>query len=158
LKTLLPQHPEWKDKEPFASLLRGDMRAVAKMPEGVAKLMIATHTGSITDDFRQLAFNWVTTAKHPTTGRPFIEMIYQPMIELLTYLRANGFKAFIVSGGGLEFMRAWVEKAYGIPPEQVVGTSGKLTFELRDGQPTILRIPEIDFIDNFAGKAVGIQK
>jgi phosphoglycolate phosphatase-like HAD superfamily hydrolase len=158
VKALLPQHPEWKHREPFASLLRGDMRAVAKMKEGIPKLMAATHSGMVTDEFSQIVFNWVTTAKHPTTGRPFIEMVYQPMMELLRYLRANGFKTFIVSGGGIDFMRPWVEKAYGIPPEQVVGSSGKLKFELRDGGPVILKLPEIDFVDNYAGKAIGIQK
>src|SRR5262245_48368420 len=144
VKALLPQHPEWKHKEPFASLLRDDFKAVAKMREGIPKLIAATHSGMLTDEFTQTVFNWVTTARHPTTGRPFIEMVYQPMLELLGYLRANGFKTFIVSGGGIDFMRAWVEKAYGIPPEQVVGTSGKLKFELRDGRPVMLKLPEID--------------
>src|SRR5262245_21384952 len=158
VKALLPRHPEWKHKEPFASLLRDDFKAVAKMREGIPKLIAATHSGMVTDEFTQTVFNWVTTARHPTTGRPFIEMVYQPMLELLGYLRANGFKTFIVSGGGIDFMRAWVEKAYGLPPEQVVGTSGKLRFELRDGRPVMLKLPEIDFVDNYAGKAEGIQK
>jgi phosphoserine phosphatase len=158
VKALLPQHPEWNDQEPFASLIKGDMKAVARMDNGIWKLMVATHTGMLSDELNELVFNWVTTAKHPTTGRPFIEMTYQPMLELLRYLRANQFKTFIVSGGDVEFMRPWVEKAYGIPPEQVVGTSEKLEFELRDGKPVMSRLPQVDFVDNFAGKALGIQK
>lgn len=159
VKALLPQHPEWKHREPFASLLTGDMKAVAAMGDkGIPRLMAATHRGLIGDEFSQIVTDWITTTKHPTTGRPFIEMVYQPMIELLGYLRANGFKTYIVSGGGIEFMRCWVEKAYGIPPEQVVGTSGKLKFKLRDGKPVILKLPEMDFVDNFDGKPIGIQK
>ena len=158
VKALLPQHPEWRHREPFASLLRDDIQAVAKMGEDVPKLMAATHSGIITDEFIQIVMNWVSTAKHPTTGRSFIDMVYQPMIELLAYLRANGFKTCIVSGGGIDFMRAWVERAYGIPPEQVVGSSGKLRFELRDGKPVLLKLPEMDFVDNYVGKAIGIPK
>src|SRR5262245_24380994 len=157
VKALLPQHPEWKEQEPFASLLKGDIKAVAAMDNAIPTLMVATHTGMISDELNQMVLDWITTAKHPTTGRPFIEMTYQPMLELLRYLRANGFKTFIVSGGDVEFMRPWVEKAYGIPPEQVVGSSEKLKFELLDGQPAMSRLPESDFVDNFAGKAVGIQ-
>jgi haloacid dehalogenase-like hydrolase len=111
-----------------------------------------------TDEFSQIVAQWITTARHPKTGRPFNEMIYQPMVELLGYLRANGFKTFVVSGGGVEFMRPWVEKAYGIPPEQVVGSSAKLSFELRDGKPVIVKLPELDFVNDKAGKPVGIQK
>ena len=159
VKALLPQHPEWKREEPFASLLKGDMKAVAAMPEKeIVKLMAATHAGMTTDEFSQIVTQWITTARHPKTGRPFNEMIYQPMVELLAYLRANGFKTFIVSGGGIEFMRPWVEKAYGIPPEQVVGSSAKLSFELRDGKPVIVKLPELDFVNDKAGKPVGIQK
>jgi phosphoglycolate phosphatase-like HAD superfamily hydrolase len=159
VKALLPQHPEWKHKEPFASLLKGDMKAVAAMPEKeIVKLMAATHAGMTTDEFSQIVTQWITTARHPKTGRPFNEMIYQPMVELLAYLRANGFKTFIVSGGGIEFMRPWVEKAYGIPPDQVVGSSAKLSFELRDGKPVIVKLPELDFVNDKAGKPVGIQK
>jgi len=159
VKALLPQHPEWKHEEPFASLLKGDMKAVAAMPEKeIVKLMAATHAGMTTDEFSQIVTQWITTARHPKTGRPFNEMIYQPMVELLAYLRANGFKTFIVSGGGVEFMRPWVEKAYGIPPDQVVGSSAKLSFELRDGKPVIVKLPELDFVNDKAGKPVGIQK
>lgn len=158
VEALLPQHPEWKRQEPFVSLLKGDMKAVAGMKEGIPTLMAATHTGIVGDELNQSVINWITTARHPTTRRPFIEMTYQPMIELLRYLRANGFKTYIVSGGDVEFMRPWVDKAYGIPPEQVVGSSEKLEFQLHDGRPVMVRLPQIDFIDNFAGKAVGIQK
>jgi phosphoglycolate phosphatase-like HAD superfamily hydrolase len=159
VKALLPQHPEWKREEPFASLLKRDMKAVAAMPEKeIVKLMAATHAGMTTDEFSQIVTHWITTARHPKTGRPFNEMIYQPMVELLGYLRANGFKTFVVSGGGVEFMRPWVEKAYGIPPEQVVGSSAKLSFELRDGKPVIVKLPELDFVNDKAGKPVGIQK
>jgi phosphoglycolate phosphatase-like HAD superfamily hydrolase len=159
VKALLPQHPEWKREEPFASLLKGDMKAVSAMPEKeIVKLMAATHAGMTTDEFSQIVTQWITTARHPETGRPFNEMIYQPMVELLGYLRANGFKTFVVSGGGVEFMRPWVEKAYGIPPEQVVGSSAQLSFELRDGKPVIVKLPELDFVNDKAGKPVGIQK
>jgi phosphoglycolate phosphatase-like HAD superfamily hydrolase len=159
VKALLPQHPEWKHEEPFASLLKDDMKAVSAMPEKeIVKFMAATHAGMTTDEFSQIVTQWITTARHPKTGRPFNEMIYQPMVELLGYLRANGFKTFIVSGGGIEFMRPWVEKAYGIPPEQVVGSRAKLSFELRDGKPVIVKLPELDFVNDKAGKPVGIQK
>ena len=119
---------------------------------------MATHAGMTTDEFEKIVTDWMATAKHPKTKRPYTEMVYQPMLELLAYLRANGFKTFIVSGGGIEFMRPWTEKVYGIPPEQVVGSSGKLKFELRDGKPVLMRLPEVDFIDDKAGKPVGIQK
>jgi phosphoglycolate phosphatase-like HAD superfamily hydrolase len=157
-KALAPQHPEWKTKEPFASLLKGDMKGVlAAGDKGAVMMLAATHSGMTTDEFAKIVRDWITTAKHPKTGRPYIEMVYQPMIELLAYLRANGFKTFIVSGGGIEFMRPWTEKVYGIPPEQVVGSSGKLKFELRDGKPILLKLPEVNFIDDKAGKPVGIQ-
>jgi phosphoglycolate phosphatase-like HAD superfamily hydrolase len=158
VKALVPQHPEWKTKEPFASLLKGDMKGVlAAGDKGAVMMLTATHSGMTTDEFAKIVSDWITTAKHPKTGRPYIEMVYQPMIELLAYLRANGFKTFIVSGGGIEFMRPWTEKVYGIPPEQVVGSSGKLKFELRDGKPILLKLPEVNFIDDKAGKPVGIQ-
>jgi phosphoglycolate phosphatase-like HAD superfamily hydrolase len=158
VKALAPQHPEWKTKEPFASLLKGDMKGVlAAGDKGAVMMLAATHSGMTTDEFAKIVRDWITTARHPKTGRPYIEMVYQPMIELLAYLRANGFKTFIVSGGGIEFMRPWTEKVYGIPPEQVVGSSGKLKFELRDGKPVLLKLPEVNFIDDKAGKPVGIQ-
>lgn len=158
VKALAPKHPEWKTKEPFASLLKGDMKGVAASGEkGVMSMLATTHTGMTTEEFSETVSDWIATAKHPKTGRPYVEMVYQPMIELLAYLRANGFKTFIVSGGGIEFMRPWTEKVYGIPPEQVVGSSGKLKLEMRDGKPVLLKLPEINLIDDKAGKPVGIQ-
>jgi phosphoglycolate phosphatase-like HAD superfamily hydrolase len=159
VKTLAPQHPEWKDKEPFASLLKGDVKgALAGGERAMLEIVMATHAGMTTAEFEQIVKDWLTTAKHPRFHRPYTEMVYQPMLELLAYLRANGFKTFIVSGGGIEFMRPWTEKAYGIPPEQVVGSSVKTKFELRDGQPVIVRLPELNFIDDRGGKPVGIHQ
>ena len=119
---------------------------------------MATHAGMTTEEFEQIVKDWIATAKHPKTKRPYTEMVYQPMLELLAYLRANGFKTFIVSGGGIEFMRPWTEKVYGIPPEQVVGSSIKTKFEMRDGKPVLMRLPELNFIDDKAGKPVGINQ
>lgn len=159
VKALAPQHPEWKDKEPFASLLKGDLRAAAAGGENaIMELMMATHTGMTTVEFEKIVKEWIATAKHPTTGKRFLEMTYQPMLEVLAYLRANGFKNYIVSGGGIEFMRPWAEAAYGIPPEQVVGSSVKTKFEMRDGQPVIVRLPELSFNDDKGGKPVGINQ
>ncbi len=159
VKALAPQHPEWKDKEPFASLLKGDMKAVLAGGErGLIEIVAATHAGMTTDEFNKIVKDWIATAKNPATKRPFTEMVYQPMIELLAYLRANGFKTYIVSGGGVEFMRPWTEQVYGIPPEQVIGSCGKLQYEMRDGQPVIVKLPAIDFIDDKDGKPLGIQK
>ena len=158
VKALAPQHPEWKTQEPFASVLKGDMATVAASGEkGILAIMAATHTGMTTEEFTQAVQDWIATAKHPQTGRLFTDMVYQPMLELLAYLRANGFKTFIVSGGGVEFMRPWTERVYGIPPEQVVGSSGKLKLEVRDGKPVLIKLPEVDFIDDKEGKPIGIQ-
>jgi hypothetical protein len=159
VKALAPQHPEWKTKEPFASLLKGDVKGVLAGGErAMVGIVMATHAGMTTEEFEKIVTDWITTAKHPKTKRPYTEMIYQPMLELLTYLRANGFKTFIVSGGGIEFMRPWTERVYGIPPEQVVGSSIKTKFELRDGKPVLVRLPELNFIDDKAGKPVGIHQ
>ena len=159
VKALAPKHPEWKTQEPFASVLKGDMKAVlAGGEEALLKLIMATHAGMTTDEFSKIVSDWIATAKHPKTGRPYTEMVYQPMLELLAYLRANGFKTFIVSGGGIEFMRPWTERVYGIPPEQVVGSSIKTKFEMRDGKPVLVRLPELNFIDDKAGKPVGINQ
>ena len=159
VKALAPAHPEWKTQEPFASLLKGDVKgALAGGEHAIVEIVMATHAGMTTDEFEATVRDWLTTAKHPKTGRPYTEMVYQPMLELLAYLRANGFKTFIVSGGGVEFMRPWTERVYGIPPEQVVGSSIRTKYELRDGRPVIARLPEIDFIDDKAGKPVGIHK
>ena len=159
VKALAPQHPEWKDKEPFASLLKDNVKgALAGGERAMLEIVMATHAGMTTEEFAQTVKDWIATARHPKTGRPYTEMVYQPMLELLAYLRANGFKTFIVSGGGIEFMRPWTEKAYGIPPEQVIGSSIKTKFELRDGKPVLVRLPEIDFIDDKAGKPVAINQ
>jgi len=158
VKTLAPQHPEWKDKEPFASLLKGDVkRALAGGEPAIFQIVMATHTGMTTAEFEQTVKDWIDTAKHPKTKRHYTEMAYQPMIELLAFLRANGFKTFIVSGGGIEFMRPWTEKVYGIPPEQVVGSSIKTKYEVRDGKPVLVCLPELNFIDDKTGKPVGIN-
>jgi hypothetical protein len=158
IRALAPEHPEWKDKEPFASALKGDMKGLAASGEkGLMELMVVTHTGMTTEEFSAAVTGWITTAKHPRTGKLFTSMIYQPMYELLGYLREHGFKTYIVSGGGIEFMRPWVEKTYGIPPEQVIGSYGKLKYEIRDGKPVLIKLPEIGLIDDHEGKAVGIQ-
>jgi phosphoserine phosphatase len=159
VKALAPKHPEWKDKEPFASLLKDNVKgALAGGERAMLEIVMATHAGMTTEEFAQTVKDWIATARHPKTGRPYTEMVYQPMLELLAYLRANGFKTFIVSGGGIEFMRPWTEKVYGIPPEQVIGSSIKTKFELRDGKPVLVRLPEIDFIDDKAGKPVAINQ
>lgn len=159
IKTLAPQHPEWRDKEPFAAVLRGDMKAaLAGGEHALLEMAMATHAGMTTEEFEQIVKDWIVTARHPVTGRLYTEMVYQPMLELLAYLRANGFKTYIVSGGGIEFMRPWTERVYGIPPEQVIGSSIRTQYELRDSRPVLVRQPEINFIDDKAGKPVGIQQ
>jgi hypothetical protein len=159
VKALAPQHPEWKDQEPFASLLKGDVKtAFAGGDRALMELFAVTHTGMTSDEFTQIVKDWIATAKHPTTGKRFLDMTYQPMLEVLAYLRANGFKTFIVSGGGIEFMRPWAEAAYGVPPEQVVGSSMKTKFELREGKPVLVRLPELNFNDDKADKPVGIHE
>jgi phosphoserine phosphatase len=159
VKALSSQHPEWKDKEPFASLLKGDLKgALAGGDRGLLELVMATHAGMTSEEFERIVKGWITTAKHPKTGRLYPEMVYQPMLELLAYLRAKGFKTFIVSGGGIEFMRPWAERVYGIPPEQVVGSSVKTKFEMRDGKPVLVRLAEVNFIDDKEGKPVGINQ
>jgi phosphoglycolate phosphatase-like HAD superfamily hydrolase len=159
IKALAPQHPEWKEKEPFASVLKGDMKAaLAGGEHALLEMVMATHAGMTTEEFEKSVIDWLATAKHPKTGKPFTEMVYQPMLELLVYLRANGFKTYIVSGGGIEFMRPWTEKVYGIPPEQVIGSSGGLKYELRDGTPVLIKTPEVFHNDDKEGKPVGIQR
>jgi len=159
VKALAPQHPEWQTEKPFASLLNGDLKGVAASGEaGIAALMATTHAGMTTDEFAATVSEWIGTAKHPTTGRLYTEMVYQPMLELLAYLRANGFKTYIVSGGGIEFMRPWTERVYGIPPEQVVGTTGGLKLEMRETGPVIMKLPELVLNDDKEGKPVGIQR
>ncbi len=158
IKALAPQQPDWKDREPFASVLKGDIKgALAGGEHALLEMAMATHAGMTSEEFDAIVKDWVATARHPVTKRPYTEMVYQPMLELLAYLRANGFKTFIVSGGGIEFMRPWTEKVYGIPPEQVIGSSIKTKFELREGKPVITRLPELNFIDDKAGKPAAIQ-
>jgi len=159
VKALAPQHPEWEDKEPFASLLKGDIKAaLAGGEKAILEIVMATHAGITTDEFERVVKDWATTARHPKAGKLYTEMVYQPMLELLAYLRANGFKTYIVSGGGIEFMRPWTERVYGIPPEQVVGSSGKLKLDMQDGKPVLMKLAEIDHIDDGPGKPVGIQR
>ncbi len=159
VKQLAPMHPEWKDKQPFNALLAGDMKAfTAGGAKALVEVMAVSHAGMTTDEFKTTIEDWLATTKHPRFQRPYTEVVYQPMMELLTYLRAHGFKTFIVSGGGVEFMRAWAEKVYGIPPEQVVGSMGKEKFELRNGTPVLVKLPAVDFIDDKEGKPIGIQK
>ena len=159
VKALAPQHPEWKDTEPFKSILAGDVnKALEGGEHAILEIVMATHAGMTTEEFSKTVNDWISTAKHPTTGRLFTEMIYQPMRELLDFLRANGFKTYIVSGGGVEFMRPWVERVYGIPPEQVVGSRGKLKFEMRGDTPVLVKLTEIDLIDDKEGKPVGIHQ
>ena len=159
VKALAPQHPEWQTTEPFASLLKGDLKGVAAGGEhALLEIIMATHAGMTTVEFEQIVKDWIATAKHPKTGKLFTEMTYQPMHELLTYLRANGFKTFIVSGGGVEFMRPWAEQTYGIPPEQIVGSTIKTGFEMRDGKAVLVRLPEVNFNDDKAGKAISINQ
>ena len=159
VKALAPQHPEWKTKEPFASLLKGDLKtALAGGDRALLEIVMATHTGMTTVEFEQIVKDWIATAKHPKTGKLYTEMVYQPMLELLAFLRSNGFKTYIVSGGGIEFMRPWTEEVYGIPPEQVIGSSIKTKYEVRNGKPVLARLPEINFIDDKEGKPVGIQE
>jgi len=159
VKALASQHPEWKTREPFASLLAGDLKAtLAGGDHALLELVMATHAGMTTVEFGQIVEDWIATAKHPKTGRHFTRMTYQPMLELLAYLRANGFRNFIVSGGGIEFLRQWAERVYGVPPEQVIGSSIKTAFEVRDGIPVLARLPELDFNNDKADKVVAINQ
>jgi len=158
VKALSNQHPEWKTKQPFKAVLDNDVAALAKAGEkGLLELVMATHTGMTTEEFEKIAGDWIKTARHPKYKRPYTDLVYRPMLELLAYLRANGFKTFIVSGGGIEFMRPWTEKVYGIPPDQVVGSSIKTKFQMKEGHPELFRLPAINFINDGPGKPVGIN-
>lgn len=157
VKELAPRHPEWQEEEPFKSILAGDIGAALSSEKVALELVATTHAGLTTDEFSKTVSDWIASARHPHTDRLYTEMVYQPMLELLAFLRANGFKTFIVSGGGSEFMRPWAERVYGIPPEQVVGSSGKLKYESRDGKPLLIKLPEVHLIDDKEGKPVGIQ-
>ncbi|HSF04811.1 MAG TPA: HAD family hydrolase [Methylomirabilota bacterium] len=159
VKALAPRHPEWKDKEPFASLLKGDRKAaLARGEKTIVEVVAATHSGMTTTEFEQIVKDWLASARHPQLKRPYTDLVYQPMLELLAFLRATGFKTFIVSGGGVEFMRAFAERVYGIPPEQVIGSTGRQRFELRDGRAVLVKLPAVDFVDDKEGKPIGIQR
>src|SRR5688500_15220542 len=153
VKALAPQHPEWKTTQPFQAVLEGDMRAMAAAGEkGLVELIAVTHAGMTSDEFSKIGSDWLATARDPRFKKPYTELVYQPMLELLGYLRANGFKTFIVSGGGIEFMRPWAEKVYGIPPEQVIGSSGGLQFGMKDGRPALTKLPNLVLNDDQEGK------
>jgi phosphoglycolate phosphatase-like HAD superfamily hydrolase len=160
VKAMAPNHPEWKQQQPFKAFLSGDRKALAEQGEkGLLTLVAAAHSGMTTDEFANSVADWLATAKHPRFSRPYNDLIYQPMVELLAYLRANGFKTFIVSGGGVEFMRVWAEKAYGIPPEQVVGSSGVVKFQTAaNGKPELMKLAKVEFVDDGPGKPVGINR
>jgi phosphoserine phosphatase len=159
VRALAPRHPEWKTQQPFKAALEGDLNALLAAGErGLLQLIMASHAGMTSDEFTQVVKDWLVAARHPTLNRPYTELVFQPMLEVLDYLRANGFRTYIVSGGGVEFVRAFSEQIYGIPPEQVIGSSIKTRYEVRNGKPVIVRLAEIDFIDDKAGKPVGIHK
>jgi haloacid dehalogenase-like hydrolase len=160
IKRLAPQHPDWQTQEPFKAVLDGDRQGLAAPGEkGLLQIVMATHAGMTTAEFRTAVLNWLAVARHPRFKRPYTDLVYQPMLELLAYLRGNGFKTFIVSGGGVEFMRPWTEKIYGVPPEQVVGSSGMVKFEMgADGKPVLMKLPQIEFVDDGPGKPVGINR
>ena len=159
VRQLAPEHPEWKTQEPFASLLKGDMKtALAGGEKSLLDIVMATHAGMTTTEFEAIVRDWIATARHPQTKRLYTEMVYQPMLELLAYLRANGFRTFIVSGGGIEFMRPWTESVYGIPPDQVVGSSIKTQFKMTPEGPVLVRLPQVNFVDDKEGKPVGINE
>jgi phosphoserine phosphatase len=159
VKALAPKHPEWKTQQPYKGVLEDDMQALAASGEkGLLQLVMTAHAGNTPAEFQAIVNEWVATARHPRFKRRYTELVYQPMLELLTYLRTNGFKTYIVSGGGIEFVRAWSEAVYGIPPEQVVGSSIKTKYESRNGEPALVRLPEVDFIDDKAGKPVAINQ
>ena len=159
VKTMAPEHPEWKTTQPFQAVLEDDMQTLAASGEkGLLEIVAVTHAGMSTDQFKTIVSDWIATARDKRFDKPYTELVYQPMLELLTYLRANGFKTFIVSGGGVEFMRPWTEKVYGVPPEQVVGSSIKTEFQMKDGSPMLFRLPEVNFIDDKDGKPIGINE
>lgn len=158
IKELAPKHPEWKSKEPFKFVIAGDLKSALADKQQILALVLASHSGMTTEEFDAVVTKWIGSARHPKTGKLYTEMIYEPMLDVMNYLRSSGFKTYIVSGGGIDFMRPWVEKAYGIPPEQVVGSRGKLKFELRDGKPVLDKLPELEFIDDGPGKPAGINQ
>jgi phosphoserine phosphatase len=159
VKTMAPMHPEWKDKQPFKAVLEGDMKTLMESGErGLVEIIMVTHAGMTTAEFEKIVTGWLATARDARFKRPHTELVYRPMLELLAYLRANGFKTFIASGGGVEFMRPWTQRVYGVPPEQVIGSSIKTEFQMLDGAPTLVRLPEVNFIDDKTGKPIGINE
>jgi phosphoglycolate phosphatase-like HAD superfamily hydrolase len=159
IKALAPQHPEWKTAQPFKGVLENDLKSVLEGgPRALMQVIAASHVGNTTEEFAAIVTDWMATARHPVTNRRYDEMAYKPMVEALSYLRTNGYKTYIVSGGGVEFMRPWVERAYGIPPEQVVGSRVRVKYEVREGTPVLVRLPELDLNDDKAGKPVGIHQ
>jgi phosphoglycolate phosphatase-like HAD superfamily hydrolase len=159
VRAMAPDHPDWQTTEPYKSAIAGDMKGLMAtgMP-GLTKILAVGHSGMTAEAFSESVSDWLATAKHPTTGKPYTAMVFQPMLELLDYLRANGFKTFIVSGGGVDFMRVFAESVYGIPPEQVVGSTPGTHFEMLDGVPTIMKDPSIVLVDDKEGKPVGIYR
>lgn len=156
--TLAPSHPEWHSKEPFATLLKGDIPgALTQSKTAVNDIVMAANTGMDNETYNALVSQWIKTAKHPVTQQPFTNMVYQPMLELISYLQQNGFKTYIVSGGGIEFIRAWSESVYGIPPEQVIGSTVKRTYEWQNNKMVIIRHPEMDFYNNNRNKVIAIN-
>jgi len=159
IRALAPSHPEWNDKEPFKSIIAGDLESFAAQGEhAILEVIMETHAGLSVDAFKEIVTDWLVDAKHPTLGRNFDSLVFQPMLELLTYLRANGYETWIVSGGGIEFIRTFAERTDGIPPQQVIGSSVVTEFQIVDGKPELMRLPKIDFVDDKAGKPVGINK
>jgi phosphoserine phosphatase len=159
VKALAPEHPEWREQQPFQAVLEGNIDGVlAGGLKALVEIVLATHAGTTSEEFERIVLDWVASAQHPRTGHLYTEMVYQPMLELLDTLQAHGFRNYIVSGGGIEFMRAWVEEVYSIPPEQVIGSSIETRFEVRDGGPVLVRLPKVDFVDDNEGKPVGIHK
>jgi hypothetical protein len=159
IKALSATHPEWRDKPLFRAALERDLKPIlGGTPRDRLELIAASHAGMSTDEFEQIVRDWLAMARHPRFDRPYTDLAYQPMLELLAYLRASGFKTYIVSGGGIEFMRPWTQPIYGIPPEQVIGSAIRIRYDLRDGRPVLIRLAEIEFIDDGAGKPVGIQR
>lgn len=160
IKELAPKHPEWSEKQPFKGLVEGDLKAALTTGlKGVLEVLAATHAGMTTEEFSSTVSNWTRTAQHPRFKKPYIELVYQPMLELMRYLRANEFKTFIVSGGGVEFMRVFAEQVYGIPPEQVVGSSGVVKFQRSaDGGIVLIKEAKVEFVDDKEGKPVGINR
>jgi phosphoserine phosphatase len=159
IKALAPHHPEWKTQQPFKAVLDNDLKALAAAGEkGMVELVMASHAGMSTAEFEAIVTAWLDKARHPRFKRRYTELAYQPMLELLAFLRANGFRTYIVSGGGVEFMRPMTEKVYGIPPEQVVGSTIETKYEVKEGKPVLMRLPKVHFIDDKAGKPVGINE